>query len=483
MARAGATKEIPADTNIDTKGMPSWFEYLSPNERIRTLSMARERSNQEQRQADQARDRTVKDHIAQLENGIIPKDKLSATAFTDPLQASAYLTTMDMAQRGVEISRKPVGEQTALVNALEPKPENYTLPGAYAVASQAYKVLQKTVSENQKAMGNDSVTYAINEGYGGDTKIEPFKQVDAGTVIPLMAERITKMKAFSSERGVEPKFFSAPEATAIKKRLDNLKPADALAEIEGYRAQLGAEDYRIMMKQVSHGDVSMLGLADIQTSGFGDDSKRQITSENILIGRSIRTAAYKGAENKEEKGIKGVQVPSTNEAYIIASNYFNQSGKLAKLPQSVIQGYVETAIDHYIGKGIKENPAPDLRLSGKEVPTGNEQAFKDSLKAIGATPTNIGGSNVFRPWGMEDTKFRDSADKLVIQASGGKVRRGEYTLVSTYNGLYDVYQAGSPAGLQININEYIPPTKKPLFGRNTTTQDKIQPYANVSGDM
>lgn len=389
---APAATQVAAwrDPNAKT-GIPV-IDNLTPDQRLAVFQKSRSILHQDMEQArtsvhERATDAAA-EYLATGKASNPPSEAEFVGAYGQQEGVRRFRALQDSATLGTNLQRVQGLSNDGLQQMLsEAQPQ----PGdGFAEREKHYKVLQHAVSIAMKQRQDDPVAYAFGNAAYGITPINNF--ADPG-VMQELRKRGTAMFRVAHDYGTYAALLSKEEADSLGNYLEAL-PAQDKARVLG------------QIKQAA----GLPGIGSL--SGQLNDKKRTLAVAGILAGNSTTfgndTALLylQGVDAIKEKRVK---IDDTREAGVHAEIYKQLSGVYAN--PRMTDDMAEAAYGIY----------------AKLKADGSDDVQRAIRLATGGGILSINGSRVAKPYGWDDSRFRDALVRDVpkqIEARGEDVMIG-----------------------------------------------------------
>lgn len=380
-----------------TTGNPI-IDNLPPDQRAQVYSMAHAQIRQDMTQARDLLTSRVNDASAEYtatgKATNPPSESEFIQAYGQSEGMQRYQAFQDVATLGQKLQQtKTLSNNDLLSLVVNSKPT----PGdGFAVRERNYEILQKAVKQTLEERKSDPVKFALQNPALGIQPIADFGNVNA--LMTEVGKRKGVMDKIAGDYGTRPTILTNDEATQFGKFLGTLQPPDKARVLGNFAAIGGEAGARSLSAQLKDKDNTLAVAAtlsayttDPTTHWFGPDTPGTNVGQMYLEGKDaieqkrakIDATAEFGVKAEIYKAIDGVyQTPQGRDAAAEAAY-----GIYAKL-QAGGSGDVERAV----------------RLA-----TGGVMEFN--------------GGKIAKPYGWDDSKFRDAITETLPQAikdAGGR---------------------------------------------------------------
>lgn len=433
----------PMQRSIDPENAPSYYRDLTAEQKDRVLREAIARDKQERSVSDHSIKRTMLDHEAELSRtGTISGQKIPDAAFTDPLDREKYHAMQKAAEITKSVINAPRDEQAALLEQLKPKPSN--VPGAYDFQDKVYAQALRQVETANKERQEDPMLAAYQRKFSGSSPIEPLDQKHIGSPEALsqwVQQRFVHAQAVSNQTKEDFRLTMKQESSALNDYFSRLpvEPINngpsVLSVLGTLRKDLGPERFRIFTKSVNSESTTFNYLGELLAAPESAMNYSKGISGNVGYDRD-QVAAMVARGNKimtqkfdspEDKALFKATLPSHNDALKVFSDVV---GKIeGGLPTTSM---VQTATRIYVALQSQSNAAGDWSLE-KKYPE-NQKLFAQAVEIAFGKPTKMGGTSVFRPFGVSDADFQYQVQQRVNDLGKPDLVNGTYGLIDLATG-------------------------------------------------
>lgn len=363
-------------------------DSLPPDQRMRVLQLAQAQANQDMAQVRESLHSRVQDTVAEYmargaaSNPPTEAEFIRAYGQVDGLRR--YRDLQDTATLGLEIQRTKLLPNTDLSKMLvDAKPQ----PGeGFAVRQRNYEVLQKAVQYAVEQRKKDPVAYALeNQAYG----VKPLTTFgNPQVLVQELGKRYDAMNRIAADYGTRPAVMTDPEADAFGQYLGSLQATDkarVLGQVFGAVGAAGVQSLSGQLKD-KHNTLAVAAMLSTQQTTKGNSAALLYLQGKEAIEQKrakIDDAAEIGIKAEIFKAIEGVyQTPQGRDAA------------------------AEAALGIYAK--FKADGGGDV-----------EQAIRIATGGV----MDFNGGRIAKPYGWEDSRFRDALRGPVAQAvasSGGE---------------------------------------------------------------
>ncbi len=359
-------------------------DSLPPDQRMRVLQLAQAQANQDMAQVRESLHSRVQDTVAEYmargaaSNPPTEAEFIRAYGQVDGLRR--YRDLQDTATLGLEIQRTKLLPNADLSKMLvDAKPQ----PGeGFAVRQRNYEVLQKAVQYAVEQRKKDPVAYALeNQAYG----IKPLTTFgNPQVLVQELGKRYDAMNRIAADYGTRPAVMTDPEADAFGQYLGSLQATDkarVLGQVFGAVGAAGVQSLSGQLKD-KHNTLAVAAMLSTQQTTKGNSAALLYLQGKEAIEQKrakIDDAAEIGIKAEIFKAIEGVyQTPQGRDAA------------------------AEAALGIYAK--FKADGGGDV-----------EQAIRIATGGV----MDFNGGRIAKPYGWEDSRFRDALRGPVAQAVAG----------------------------------------------------------------
>jgi hypothetical protein len=448
---------------------PAWWDDLTAERQIQITNHAIELNRREKSVADSSLRSTIADVDAHIKlTGKVPDQLPPASAFTDPALKQKFDAMITAAQQTGIVANAPFGKQQEMLEKMKPV-YGVDAPGVYDYKAMVYDHAVDQIKAYNQNRVKDKIGTAYTGKYSSGSPLVPIEKYDAENLVASLGTRFPVSEAINKDDGLPVRHLMNAEAANLNAYVNQMDSAqltswvDSVAEKTTDKTKL-----REVMRQAFPNDKAMTVAMDIALSNDVPAEKSQADTKAILFGRMVMNSSTKGAGNEQEKAFKNARLPSNSDAIKQVARY---AGVL-NMPEGQIESLTEAVLAHYVGTSLAKNTNQNLDLTDKDVGATNVDMFNQSIKAVmgdgrsGKVGTKAGSTTVLRPYGMDEAQFMTRVQQQVDTAFQGKYQWGEYSLVTTGSGKYEVHIAGKPPFL-------VDPTETTYGNEGRTVPSKV----------
>lgn len=469
MRYATGVKELPLPVEppkFEKGQIPEYWGDLSVEAQLQITHRAQTLNKQESSLAKNNLVSTIKDH--ESVNGAVP-NPLPRAAFA-PLGAeadAAYLkyTAMVGTKSAIDSVRhlRLEAQQAALEQLTQPVGTEQA--GVFATRQALIENATKYLDASNKARTSDPIGFAMTQGFGaGGLKITQIDFRDPSKLADQVSLRYQQAEAFSSSNGTKFELFSKTEAKMFGEYFNRL-PVEAtqgqptvISTLSDMRQKLGAEKFSAFVKGVQSDTTSFRYIGETMAASESAYGSYQGTNGVVMYDRDqIANMVAMGGkimsqkmETKDDKKTMASHMPQFADADNLFSDFVGK-GFTGDIPRGDM---VQTAMQIYVSMQNKANSAGQWGL-GKNDPSENGKMFKQALELAFGKPSQIGTSKVFRPFGVDDSRFQYMVEQRVNDLGKG-YSKGTYGLIDLSvgdgNDRYGIVVDGMATGAFIDLN-------------------------------
>lgn len=457
-------QEVPKEVKAQ---MPAFFNDLSPEKQV---SYIRQLNQIDKQQRNLAMERTKKraqdDMQFAIVNGKLPAKQLTAADFGGNTELMAeYQATMSGIEQGKAlVNASPAEQQRFINNYLQQNPNDPV--GFYDNKVRIANAMQRTFQASNEEWTKDPIAKVrtmATEGVGAVPEaLQPLDFSGFGANMPDTAQKIglrifersrAGFGTVAAQRGGKYALVDNNEAKQLRAVVQTMEPKIANKFIGEMTTRLGRSEAASLMLQMYPDNTAFASAAVLHKTEWANPVEREKDSETIL--RGMKYMQPKEGEKPSQTGSKDLVMPSDNEFERTVAGYLK--GIKIDDPKQ-IRNILDTVKAHALGTSL------DKKTYDMSYAKGGKQLVTNSLKKL-YPKTDFNGSDILIPYGIEPSKFRENANALVSEATGGKLGKGDYTLVyAPVQGKY-VVQAGNANVIGANGEPVsIDPTRAPYIG-------------------
>lgn len=357
------------------------IDALPPDKKIRVLQLAHAQANQDLAQVRESLHSRVQDSVAEYmahgtaSNPPTEAEFIRAYGQTDGLQR--YRALQDTATLGLEIQRTKIASNADLVKMLaDAKPQ---VGDGFAARQRNYEVLQKAVQHTVEQRQKDPVAYALENQAYGIKQIPNFNDLNA--VAQEFGKRYDAMGRIATDYGVAPTVLSERESEGFAQVVGALQAPDKARYLQVLNQAVGPAGMQSISGQLKdkHNTLAVAAM---------------LSTQQTTNGNSAALLYLQGKEAIEQKRAK---IDDTAEIGTKAEIY------------KAIEGVYQT---------------PQGRDAAAEATFGIYAKFKadgggDIAQAVRIATGGVmdfNGGRIAKPYGWEDSRFRDALRGPVAQA-------------------------------------------------------------------
>ena len=357
------------------------IDALPPDKKMRVLQLAQAQANQDMAQVRESLHSRVQDSVAEYmargaaSNPPTEAEFIRAYGQVDGLRR--YRELQDTATLGLEIQRTkllPNADLSKMLTDAKPQPGE-----GFAVRQRNYEVLQKAVQYAVEQRKKDPVAYALeNQAYG----IKPLTTFGNPQVLAQeLGKRYDAAGRIADDYGTRPAVMTDPEADAFGQYLGSLQATDkarVLGQVFGAVGAAGVQSLSGQLKD-KHNTLAVAAM---------------LSTHQTTKGNSAALLYLQGKEAIEQKRAKIDDVAEIG----IKAEIFKAIEGVYQTPQGR-DAAAEAALGIYAK--FKADGGGDV-----------DQAVRIASGGI----MNFNGGRIAKPYGWEDSRFRDALRGPVAQA-------------------------------------------------------------------
>ena len=359
-------------------------DALPIDKKMRVLQLAHTQANQDLAQVRESLHSRVQDSVAEyMARGAAsnpPTEPEFIRAYGQVDGVKQYRQLQDTATLGLEIQRTKIASNADLSKMLvDAKPQ---AGEGFAARQRNYEILQRAVQHTVEQRKKDPVAYALeNQAYG----IKPLSGFgNPQTMAQELGKRYDAMNRIAADYGTRPFVMTDPEADAFGQYLGGLQAPDkarVLGQVFGAVGAAGVQSLSGQLKD-KHNTLAVAAMLSTQQTTKGNSAALLYLQGKEAIEQKrakIDDAAEIGIKAEIFKAIEGVyQTPQGRDAA------------------------AEAALGIYAK--FKADGGGDV-----------EQAIRIATGGV----MDFNGGRIAKPYGWEDSRFRDALRGPVAQAVAG----------------------------------------------------------------
>lgn len=392
-----------------------------PQERVHAfLTQATTQVNQQQALVRTQLATTEGDQVTAYMNGQTVTKPLTATDYSaayGPVEgASRFANYQSIQQLGTDMTSMKAMPPDQMANLVERYRPNPDAPG-YELATKRYDTILKAADQVNQARQADPIAYAMQAGIGG---AQPLNFQDAKAFNAELAKRQGVAATMQSTYGAPYSLLTATEAKTLHQGFDTMTTQQRLGYLQSIKGALAdPAAYRSIMSQIAPDSpvTAMAGIIlskqspMIQHNTFSaDDVYRQSDVAGLLLEGEQLINPSKSAKGDDGKG-KVFPMPKEQE---LRDEFTNKVGKaFAGDPRGADFGY-QAVKAYYAGKSARIGDVSGVT---------DTRRLDEAITAVlgGVSDGGTGNNKVIKPWGMDDSGFKDAVQRsfdTAMQANG-----------------------------------------------------------------